>query len=102
MRKKEMKFNFNSALMFLDIFPGQKRTLTVLFAMGMVICQAFGFHVFMPSDWAGVGIGYPGGALAPGEPCASPSTCGVGGPSRVQSIPGRITGAPAPCLMPHV
>ncbi len=51
-----MKFNFNSALMLLDILPGQKRTVTAIFALGMLACQMFGFHVFTPSEWAGVGV----------------------------------------------
>ena len=51
-----MKVDFNKALMLLDVLPGQKRTVTVIVAIGMLICQFGGFHIFSAQEWAGVGI----------------------------------------------
>ena len=51
-----MKIDFNKALGLLDVVPGQKRTITCLFALGMLVCQMGGFHVFSATEWAAVGI----------------------------------------------
>jgi hypothetical protein len=51
-----MKIDFNKALSVIDIVPGQKRTLTVLFALGMLVCQVGGFHQFTAEEWGAVGV----------------------------------------------
>jgi len=51
-----MKLDFNKALSLLDILPGQKRTVTCLFALGMLACQLGGFHTFSATEWGAVGI----------------------------------------------
>jgi hypothetical protein len=58
-----MKLDFNKMLALIDILPGQKRTITCLFALGMLICQAsatyFGpeyGHVFTATQWGAVGV----------------------------------------------
>lgn len=51
-----MKVDFNSALLLLDVFPNQKRTVTAFFALGMLVCQMGGFHTFTGGEWAGVGV----------------------------------------------
>ena len=49
-------FNFNKVMKVMDIFPGQKRTLTCFVAIGMLICQSFGFHEFSQMQWGEVGV----------------------------------------------
>jgi hypothetical protein len=55
-----LKIDFNKALALVDVLPGQKRTLTCLFALGMLVCQIgshWGYgHVFSATEWASVGI----------------------------------------------
>jgi hypothetical protein len=51
-----MKIDFNKALALIDVVPGQKRTVTCLFALGMLVCQVGGFHVFSGAEWAAVGV----------------------------------------------
>ena len=51
-----MKIDFNKALALLDVIPGQKRTITVFFALGMLVCQIGGFHQFTASEWGAVGV----------------------------------------------
>ena len=53
-----MKVDFNKALAVLDVLPGQKRTVTMFFALGMLICQLGGFHVFPEYQWIEVGVAY--------------------------------------------
>lgn len=50
------KINFNKALALIDILPGQKRTVTCLFALGMLVCQISGFHTFSATEWGAVGV----------------------------------------------
>ena len=40
----------------IDIFPGQKTYLTGLFAIGMILCQMFGYHQFTQEAWMAVGV----------------------------------------------
>lgn len=40
----------------IDVFPGKKTYLTILFAIGMVGCQMGGWHTFTPEAWGLVGI----------------------------------------------
>lgn len=47
---------FNKVMKVMDIFPGQKRTLTVFMAFAMLICQMFGFHEFSMVEWGEVGV----------------------------------------------
>jgi len=51
-----MKIDFNKALALMDVLPGQKRTLTCLFALGMLVCQLGGFHSFSGAEWGSVGV----------------------------------------------
>jgi len=54
------KLDFNKMLALLDVVPGQKRTITCLFALGMLICQVgshWGYgHVFTGTEWGAVGV----------------------------------------------
>jgi len=53
-----MKIDFNKALAVLDVLPGQKRTVTMFFALGMLICQFGEWHMFTNAQWIEVGVAY--------------------------------------------
>ena len=48
--------NVVKLLQMIDVFPGQKTYLTGLFAIGMIMCQMFGYHTFTPEAWTAVGV----------------------------------------------
>ena len=39
-----------------SFMPGYKTYFVMLVGIGMVVCQMFGHHVFMPETWALVGM----------------------------------------------
>ena len=43
-------------LSMVDVFPGAKTYMTLVFALGMVICQMMGYHTFSQEEWSAVGI----------------------------------------------
>ncbi len=40
----------------LDVFPGAKTFITLLVALGMMVCQMRGYHTFSNEAWGIVGI----------------------------------------------
>lgn len=53
---EEEKMNVVKLLQLIDVFPGQKTYMTGLFAIGMIICQMFGYHTFTAEAWTAVGV----------------------------------------------
>ena len=48
--------NMMKFLGMMDVFPGYKTYITMGLALGMVVCQMAGYHVFSQEEWAAVGI----------------------------------------------
>ena len=48
--------NMMKLLGMIDVFPGAKTYITLVFAMGMKACQVMGYHVFSNEAWGIVGI----------------------------------------------
>ena len=48
--------NIKALIGMADVMPGMKTYITAGFAVGMIICQSMGFHMFSPEEWALVGV----------------------------------------------
>ena len=48
--------NIKALIGMADVLPGMKTYITAAFAVGMIICQTIGYHVFSAEDWALVGV----------------------------------------------